>query len=284
MRVRTLLYTPGPRADRLQNAWASGAADVVCADLEDATPPPQKQEARLAVAAALRAVPTAPARRAVRVNAWENEAWARADLEAVVPARPDLLVLPKVESAADVLAVQAELERLEGLHKVPPIGLIPILETAAGVVAARDVLHASERIAATCFGAEDLAADVGMPRTRDAREVLAARQWVVLCATAAGVPAVDMITADYKDLERTAAEAREARAFGFRGKMVIHPAQVPVVHAAFRPQEAELAWARRVLAAAEAADVSEGGVVTVDGRMVDVPVVRQARRIVADAE
>ncbi|MEA3190856.1 MAG: citrate lyase subunit beta / citryl-CoA lyase [Thermoplasmata archaeon] len=286
MKVRTLLYTPGLRADRLKTAWATGAADIVCADLEDAVPPIQKQEARDNVAAALRAVPAAPACRAVRVNAWGQSegTWALADLEALVPARPDLLVLPKVESAAGLLAVQAELERLEAVHKAPPIGLVPILETAAGVVAARDILHASERVAAVCFGAEDLAADVGMPRTRDAREVLAARQWVVLCATAAGVPAIDMITADYRDLERTAAEAREARAFGFRGKMVVHPGQVAPVHAAFRPGEAELAWARKVLAAVEAAEVGEGGVVTVDGRMVDVPVVRQAQRVVADAE
>ncbi|HEX2065245.1 MAG TPA: aldolase/citrate lyase family protein [Candidatus Thermoplasmatota archaeon] len=158
--------------------------------------------------------------------------------------------------------------------------LVPILETALGVLNARDVAQVPG-IAAVCFGAEDLAADAGLRRTPTNLEVLAARQMVVLACAAAGVPAIDMVTADFRDLERTALEAAEARSFGFAGKMCIHPAQAVAIHEAFRPTADEVAWARRVRAAVEAGGIAEGGVVVVDGRMVDVPVVRQAERILA---
>jgi citrate lyase subunit beta/citryl-CoA lyase len=161
--------------------------------------------------------------------------------------------------------------------------LIAILETAAGILDARELCRAAP-LAAVCFGAEDLAAEVGMRKGPEAREVETARQWVVLCAAAAGIPALDMITADYKDEARTRAEAKQARDLGFRGKMCVHPGQVPIVHDAFRPVGSDVAWARKVLAAVEGAGVGRGGVIAVDGRMVDVPVIRQARRILDDAE
>lgn len=276
-RMRSLLYTPADRPERYTKAWREGAADIVAADLEDAVAPGSKAAARAAVVKALREVPRSSALRAVRINAPGTPA-AAADLDAVLPLGPDLLIVPKVESPDEVARLAARIER----EAAGATRLVLILETARGVVNAREILAACA-VAAVCFGAEDLSADVGMRRTPESREVMAARQWVVLCAAAAGVPALDMITPDIRDLERTAREAREARDWGFSGKMCIHPTQVAAIHEAFRPSPDELAWARKVLAAVEKAGIGSGGVVEVEGRMIDVPVIRQARRIVADA-
>lgn len=283
MRLRSLLYTPGDRGDRLQKAWHEDAADAVCADLEDAVAQDRKAEARRTTVEALlvvgRAAGPAASRRAVRTSPWGTDAFL-ADVDAVLEGRPDLLVLPKVAAAQQVRDAQQHVARLARERGQPAPQLVPILETAAGVLSAREVA-AVPGIAAVCFGAEDLAADVGMRRTPSNLEVLAARQLVVLACAAAGVPALDMVTADFRDLERTTREAAEARTFGFSGKMCIHPAQAVAIHAAFRPSEAEVAWARHVLAAVESAHAATGGVVVVDGHMVDVPVLRQAERTLA---
>ncbi|MEK6986142.1 MAG: CoA ester lyase [Candidatus Thermoplasmatota archaeon] len=276
-RMRSLLYTPADRPERYTKAWREGAADIVAADLEDAVAPANKQAARKAVVAALKEVPRGATLRAVRINAPDTPAFA-ADLDAVLAAGPDLIILPKVESPEQIVRLLARIER----EAVGATRLIAILETARGIVNAREIC-AVPSLAAVCFGAEDLSADVGMRRSPESREVMAARQWVVLCAAAAGIPALDMITPDIRDLERTAREAREARDWGFSGKMCIHPTQAAAIHEAFRPSPEELAWARKVLAAVEKAGIGAGGVVEVEGRMIDVPVIRQARRILADA-
>jgi citrate lyase subunit beta/citryl-CoA lyase len=275
-RIRSLLYTPADRPDRYGKAWADGIADAVCADLEDAVAPASKAAARKSVVEALRS-PGGRCLRAVRVNpigSREHEA----DLKAVLAAGPDLLVVPKVESAEALRELAARVER----EALGPTRLVAILETARGVVAAREICAAAP-LAAVCFGAEDLAAEVGMRKGPDSAEVAMARQWVVLCAAAAGVPALDMITADYKDAARTEREARDARALGYAGKMCVHPAQVAIVHDAFRPTRDEVAWAEKVMAEVDRKGLARGGVASVDGRMVDVPVIRQARRILADA-
>jgi citrate lyase subunit beta/citryl-CoA lyase len=279
MRVRSLLYTPGDRGDRLQRAWREGAADIVCADLEDAVAPQRKAEARRTTLEALLVVDRSASRRAVRTSPWGTPEFL-ADVDAVLEGRPDLLVLPKATSAQQVRDAQQHVGRLARERKQPTPPFVPILETAAGILAAPEIA-AVPGIAAVCFGAEDLAADAGLRRTPTNLEVLTARQIVVLACAAAGVPAIDMITADFRDLERTAREAVEARSFGFSGKMCVHPAQAVAIHEAFQPTAAEAAWARRVLAAVEASGVEKGGVIVVDGQMVDVPVIRQAERIKA---
>jgi citrate lyase subunit beta / citryl-CoA lyase len=278
-RLRSVLFCPGDRGDRYTKALAERKADCVVADLEDAVAPDRKAEARRQAAQALQAAPRSPGVvRAVRINAW-GSGLAQADLEAVVPARPDLLAVAKVESPHEVRELETLLARLEARHGIPAgsITLMLHVETAAGVLAAR-------RVVALAFGAEDLVADMGLRRSADNGEVDLPRRLVPLAAAAAGVLAVDMITAEPRDLERTAREAGEARRLGYAGKMCIHPLQCAAVHEAFRPTPDELAWARRVVSAAEAAKATEGGVVVVDGRMVDVPFVRQARRILADGE
>jgi citrate lyase beta subunit len=284
-RLRSVLYTPGDRGDRVRKAWGEGLADLAIADLEDAVAPAAKAEARRQVAAALREVPTSRSLRGVRINAWPSR-LAEQDLAAVLPGRPDLVAVPKCESVEALQALDehlAQRERELGVDE-GSTRLLVILETAAGILSARELASASPRTLAVAFGAEDLAADVGMRRSPGNREVAVPRSLVALAAAAAGVAAIDMVTADPKDLERTAVEAAEARGLGYSGKMCIHPAQVAAVHEAFRPTPEETAWARRVLGAVEKADVAEGGVVVVDGKMVDVPFIEQARRILDEAK
>lgn len=274
MRCRSLLYTPADRPERYTKAWAESVADIVCADLEDAVAPANKAAARQAVFDALALGSKGTALRAVRINA-PGTPDAKLDLAILAKARPDVVVIPKVESVSDVTRVR---DALSGTG----IRLVAILETAKGVLAAKEIL-ASPGLVAVCFGAEDLAADVGMRRSLTSDEVAMARQWVVLHARVANLPALDMITPDFKDRERNLREAAESRAWGFAGKMCIHPNQVDAIHEAFKPTAKELAWAAKIVAAVEQEGVAEGGVVVVDGQMVDVPVIRQARRILADA-
>lgn len=285
MRLRSVLFTPGDRPDRYVKALQEAKADCVVADLEDAVAPDRKAQARQAVAAALAQVPACRPVRAVRVNGW-GSGLAHEDLDAVMAGRPELVAVAKVESPHQVKEVDTLLLRLEAAHGIAARAtrLLLHVETAAGVLAARDIAAASPRVEAIAFGAEDLAADVGLRRSGDNREVDLPRAWVPLAAAAARVQAIDMVTADPRDLERTAREAAEARRLGYAGKMCIHPLQAVAVHEAFRPTPDETSWARRVVAAAEAAGADEGGIVVVDGRMVDAPFVRQARRILADAD
>ena len=281
VRWRSLLFTPGTQPERIEKALRSGAADVVVADLEDAVAPRDKIEARIAVRNALLATAgKAKAARAVRINAWPSQ-LAEEDLAVVLTAKPELIVIPK---AHDVGAIEALDARIAAVEDEPgSVGLVLIVETAAGVLAAPR-LAAFDRVVALAFGAEDLAADVGMRRSPDNHEVAVARGLVVLAAAASGKAAIDMICADYQDLDRARREAGQARDLGYSGKMCIHPGQVPVVHEAFAATDAERDWARKVVAAAQNAGAAAGGVVVVDGRMVDVPLVEQARRLLAQQD
>jgi citrate lyase beta subunit len=283
-RLRSVLYTPGDRGERIEKALREGLADAVIADLEDAVAPDRKAEARKQVLAAWKAVPRSRSLRAVRINPWPGAA-AKADLAAVLPGRPDFIAVPKCESVPALKALDRLLAGHERKAKLPrdSIGLLVIVETAQGVVSAPGLASACKRTVAIAFGAEDLAADVGMRRSPSNWEVGFPRSMVALAAAVGKVQALDMITADPKDAERAGREAHEARALGYSGKMCIHPAQVPAVHAAFAPTADELAWARRVLGAVESAGIGAGGVVVVDGKMVDVPFIEQARRVLRDA-
>lgn len=285
-RLRSVLYTPGDRGDRIEKALRDNLADLVLADLEDAVAPQRKPEARRQVTAAFTAVaPAGSGLRGVRINAWPGP-LADEDLAAVMPLRPDVLAVPKCEDPQAIQALDARLKELEGAMGIPAgaTRLLVILETAAGVLAARDLAASSPRVLAVAFGAEDLAADAGLRRSASNAEVAVPRALVALAAAAARVAAVDMITADPKDLERTRHEAAEARALGYAGKMCIHPAQVAAVHQVFRPTAEEVAAARRIVEAVAKAGIADGGVIVVDGKMVDVPFIEQANRTLRDAE
>lgn len=297
--MRSVLFTPGMRGDRIKKAIERRAGDVVVADLEDAVAPEDKQEARGVVREALNASRRKKAGeaveagaqgavgplRAVRVNTVQS-GLALADLEAVTPAAPDLVVLPKAQRVADVVVLDEALWRLEKKHGLGrgSTPLLLIVESALGILEAPRLALCSRRVRGFAFGAEDLAADAGLRRSRENTEVLAARSQVALAAASAGIVAVDQVFVDIEDTEGLKREALEARSLGYSGKMVIHPTQSSVVHEAFAPSLEELERARRLVAAVEEGQVGEGGVLRFEGRMIDVPLIEQARRLLREHE
>lgn len=269
---RSLLFVPGTRADRFGKALASGA-DAVVFDLEDSVEPAQKARARELVGALLAAPPDHDVLRLVRLNASPSPTWP-VELEYFAAHRGfDAVVLPKADRADVVEKVGARL-------KVP---VVPLLETVRGILRAAEIASANADVAALLFGAEDLTAELGIARTIDGEELVLARSTVVLAAAAAGADAIDAVFTDVRDEDGLRRDCERARAIGFRGKMAIHPAQVAVIHEAFTPGAADLADARRLVAAYEAAQEAGEGVIRLDDRMVDVPVVERARRLLKRA-
>jgi citrate lyase subunit beta/citryl-CoA lyase len=183
----------------------------------------------------------------------------------------DGVVLPKCESA----------QELEAAAQAVEAGVLPLIETAKGVLAAPAIAAAGPEVRAIIFGAEDLTAELGVPRSVSVDEILFARSQVALAAAAAGVQAIDGVLIDFHALDDLRADARRAKALGFSGKLAIHPAQLPVIHDVFTPSAAEIAEAREIVAAADAASARGEGVFRLGSRMIDDPVIARARRIVA---
>ncbi|MBL8966929.1 MAG: HpcH/HpaI aldolase/citrate lyase family protein [Spirochaetaceae bacterium] len=281
---RTRLYLPGDQPDLPINAGLFGA-DSILVDLEDSVAPERKAATRILARRLLESHADffGSSEIAVRVNPLA-ESFGAADLEEIVPARPQALVLPKCESAEDVAAYDREVSRLEAAAGLPvgSILFMPIVETARGVAKAAEIAAASERNAALCFGAEDYRRDLGLAKRPDEGEILVARSLVAIAARAAGIGAQDSVFADTEDEAGLEASTLAAKNLGFTGKGVVHPRQIAVVHRAFAPGAAELEAARRVLAAMAAADGR--GVVSLDGKMIDAPVAERARRLVEYAE
>lgn len=267
----TWLYVPGDRPDRFAKAVASGA-DTVILDLEDAVHPSRKAYARAAVAEFCRSDHATPLQ--VRINAL-GSTDAVADLESLACAATVGLRLPKVESPVDVTRTLAWAPEEVAVH--------PLLETALGVEQAYAIATAHPAVASIGLGEADLRSDLGV---RDDAGLAYARGRVVLAARAAGLPAPTMsVYPDVRDLAGLAASCRAGLALGFVGRAAIHPAQLPVIVEAFRPDADEVRRAEELLAAlASAADAGHGTAVLPDGRFADVAMVRAAERIVELAQ
>ena len=265
----SFLFVPATQPERLPKALASGA-DLVIADWEDAVAPADKERARTALADALAALPAPQrARLLVRINS-EATPWFAADLQALAQLTAQGLagaVVPKAERAQTLQAVA----QAAGLQAA----LVPLVESVAGLAAA-DALAAAPQVARLAFGHLDFQVDAGMACAEDEQELLPVRMALVLASRRAGLAApIDGVTVDTRNPERMGRDAERARRMGFGGKLCIHPAQVPVLHAAFDPDEAAVTHAQRVRQALEQAG---GGVCVLDGRMVDAPVLAQAEQ------
>jgi len=263
--ARSLLFVPGDRPERFSKAIASGA-HAICIDLEDAVEPARKAMARQEAMAFLGARP-ADVGVCVRINGLRTPAGLR-DLLALAEtdgAAADAVLLPKAESAAELRLAS---EVCSGRQR-----WIPLVESAAGLRAITSMATEAADLAALMFGGADFSVDLGCAFEWEA--LLAARHRIVHAAALARVPAIDVPFLDPADADGLVAETRRSAALGFACKAVIHPAQVAAVQAALLPSDAELARARRIV---DAADRSQGGVLTVDGRMVDAPVIAAARR------
>ena len=283
---RALLYVPGDQERKIVKA-AGLEVDSVCLDLEDGVAWPRKAAARSLVARLLGDLAFRAGERLVRIHAptGPDGGLAAQDLAAVLPARPDGIVMPKVEAAWQVQWVAYRLQQAEEAHGWPAgsLRLLAILETARGLVQRDAIARSTPRLDALVFGAEDYTADIGATRTPSNQEVLYARQAVVATAKAHDLQALDIVYIRYKDLDGLAREARQAAAWGFDGKQVIHPAQVPVVQAAFTPSDEDIAAAQQVLEAYKRAKAQGLGVVGLEGKMIDMPMVKAARRVLARA-
>lgn len=275
---RSRLYLPGDQPKLQLNAGLH-RPDGVILDLEDSVHPDHKDGARLVVRNALRAIDFGGAELMVRINQLP---LGLADLDELVPEGPDLVLLPKTESAAQVSEVD---ERIRGIlgrgnDEDPPVWIMPILETALGVENALDIALASPAVVALTIGLEDYTADLGVRKTLDGTESRYARGRLVNAARAAGVQAIDSVFGDVGDEEGLRGWAARSRALGFEGMGCIHPRQIQPIHQAFVPTAEEIDKALRIVAAFDEAEAKGLGVVSLGTRMVDPPVVLRAQRLV----
>ncbi|MDX6397588.1 MAG: (3S)-malyl-CoA thioesterase [Gaiellaceae bacterium] len=261
--LRSLLFAPAAEERKLRKALTAGA-DAVIADLEDGTAPGEKEAGRAILEAVF--AEDAPCARVVRLNAVDTP-WFAGDLELAARLQVDLLMLPKATPKA-VAALGAA---------GPPV--LAIVETAAGLRLAYET-GSADRVAALALGTHDLGAELRTTTLPGGLEFLYARSKVVTDSAAAGLAApIDTVYLDTRDTEGLEREATLARSLGFGGKLCIHPAQVETVNRVFTPSEEELEWARRVLEAYRVAQRDGLGAVALDGKMVDLPIVRQAERL-----
>ncbi|HSI19886.1 MAG TPA: CoA ester lyase [Sphingomonas sp.] len=275
-RLRSLLFVPGDRPERMEKALSLGA-DALILDLEDAVAPAAKPAAREMVAAFL-----ATERRAtlfVRVNPLDS-GLIDDDLAAILGHRPDGIVLPKAEGAASLAALDGKLSH--------DLMILPIAsETPAAIFGLGSYGGVTPQLCGLTWGAEDLPAAIGAQTSREpdgsyTAPYQLARSLTLFGAHAAGVPAIETVYPDFRDLDGLAAYAARGRRDGFTGMMAIHPTQIPVINAAFAPGEAEIAHARAVVALFAANPGA--GALSLDGKMVDAPHLKSAQRLLASLD
>jgi len=276
--LRSLLFAPGNHPRRVEKALSLDA-DAVILDLEDAVAIAEKPATRDLVAAALER----PRRGQlyVRVNAVDTE-FCYGDLVAVVRAGLSGIILPKVESAAGLATIDWLLGQLERERGLPHggIDLIPIIETARGLQQIDAVLAAGTRVRRVAFGAGDFTLDVNMIWSRGETELAHARAVIAAASRAAGIDApLDTVWVDLTDAEGLEASSRTALAYGFQGKMCIHPDQIAVVHRVFTPSDAEISFAERVCASFAQAEAEGLAAIQLDGKFIDYPIVYRAQRV-----
>lgn len=269
---RSLLFMPGDDRRKIEKGIAT-RPDCVIMDMEDGVALNRKVEARQGIVAALNELDFGGVEKIVRINTI-GSGLAEDELEAVLPAKPQALLVPKIESAADVAWV---------LHRIPDdLPLLIMIETAKGIVNLRDIA-AVPGLTALVFGAEDLIASVGGQRTASNHEVAYARSALAIHAAAFGLQALDMVFVDFNNEAGVKAEARTALELGYSGKTAIHPKQIVPINEAFTPSAAEVERAQRLLAAHDQNQASGSGAFAFEGKMVDMPVVRAAQAVLARA-
>lgn len=280
---RALLFMPGDDRRKIEKG-AGLTVDSVIMDLEDGVALGQKSTARDVILAALREVDFGTTERVVRVNPLHTDFWTD-DLAATLPGRPNAYVVPKAENADDLALFATLIDAAEAEHGWPhgEIRLLALVETAMGIVNLRALAQCSSRLDALIFGAEDLAGDMGAQRTPDGREIFYARSALVLHAKAFGLQAIDTPYVQLHDLDGLRFQTEQARQMGYTGKLAIHPRQIDPIAQVFTPTEAEIAYARRVVSTHNQNQASGIGVFDLDGKMVDMPMVKAAETILLQA-
>jgi citrate lyase beta subunit len=278
---RALLYMPGDDLRKIQKATTLDV-DCICMDMEDGVAPNRKAEARAVIAQALHNLDFGRSERLVRINAV-GSGLETADLEMALPARPQGVVIPKLEYAEQIQWVSQQIWKYERNAGWPEGGirLLVVVESARGILSLAQIAAADPRLEAMIFGAEDFASDIGAIRTSAGMEVFYARSALVTHAAAFALQAIDMVFIDFRDSEGLRREALQGAQMAFAGKQIIHPNQVAPVQEAFTPSDEAIAHARRLMAAFEQHQQAGRGAFALDDKMIDAPLVKAAERVLA---
>jgi len=280
---RSMLFLPGNNPNMIINAGCLGS-DAIIFDLEDAVAPAEKDAARILVRNTLRYTDLSGCEVVVRINSVDTDYW-KEDLNAILPERPNIILLPKTSSPEDALMADAYMTELEERLQLPhmSVSLMPLIETALGVENAFSIASSTKRICALFLGAEDLTADLRCKRTKEGREIEYARTRLVVAARAAGIDVYDTPFTDVNDDEGIVKDTTLAKALGFTGKASISPRHVEVINQVFSPTLAEIDYAYEVMDAIALAKNQGKGAISLYGKMIDAPIVARAEQTIAMA-
>ncbi len=272
------LYLPGNSPKLMINAGIHYPNGLIL-DLEDAVAHAKKYEARFMVRNALRNLNFYGAERMVRIN---QIPLGLKDLEVIVPQYPNLILVPKCESANDLIQVNETMEHLKAENNMGdfPIWLMPIVESAKGVIKAYEIACSAPNVVAMAIGLEDYTADLGTRRTAEGKESFFARSMVVNACRAAGIQPIDSVFSDVSDMEALAQNVKTSKGLGFDGMGCIHPRQIAVIHDNFAPETPEIEKAKKIVLAFKEAEKRGLGVVSLGTKMIDAPVVKRAQRTI----
>ncbi len=274
---RSRLYLPGNTPKLMLNAGIH-KPDGIILDLEDSVAPDKKEEAKILVRNALCQINFYGAERMVRINQIPS---GLDDLEYVVPYNVNLILIPKCENGDQVLLVDKKIMEIKAEKGIDyPIYLMPIIESAKGVINAYEIATSSKNVVAMAIGLEDYTADIGAPRSKEGKESFFARNQLVNSARAAGIQPIDSVFSDVSDMDALREVVIESKSLGFDGMGCIHPRQIKVIHEAFAPTEAEIEKAKKIVNAFIEANEKGLGVVSVGSKMIDPPVVKRAQRVI----
>jgi len=281
---RTMLYVPGNNAGMVKDAHIY-RSDSVMFDLEDSVSLNEKDTARLLIFNALKTLDYEGIETVVRINGLDTP-FGEDDIKAMVRARPDIIRIPKADSAADIQAVEKLIEREEKAAgiKAGTIKLMAAIEGPLGVINAFEIASASKRLVGIALGAEDYVTNMKTRRSPEGVEILYARSAIVTAARAAGIYALDTVYSDINNEEGFVEEVKLIKQLGFDGKSVISPRQISPVHKIYTPEQKEIDFAIRVISAIKEAEEKGSGVISLDGKMVDKPIVDRAQRVLAMAK
>lgn len=275
---RTMLFVPGNNPGMMSDAHIYGS-DALMFDLEDSVSLGEKDAARLLIYHALKTIHYGECEKVVRVNSLSTP-FGKADIEAMVAAGAEVIRLPKTETAQDIWDTEEEILRAEQKFGVPEgkTRMMAAIEGALGVVNAHAIASASKRLIGIALGAEDYCANLKTTRSKEGSELFYARSAIVVAARAAGIDAIDTVFSDVNDEEQLVKETQAVKQLGFDGKSVINPRQIKPVHKVFTPTPAEVQKALRIMEAGRHAEARGSGVVALDGKMIDRPVILRAER------
>ena len=273
------MFIPGNNPSMMQDAYIYHP-DSIMLDLEDSVTMAEKDAARMLVHNALKTIDYGNIERVVRINPL-NTPYGKKDVEAVVKGGVDVIRMPKTETADEVREVEAEIERVEKeLGCVGRTQIMAAIESALGIVNAYDIATASKRMMGIALGAEDYSANLKTQRTKEGTELQLARETIVVAARAGGIDALDTVFSNLNDMEAFRNEVELIKRMGFDGKSIINPRQIEIINEVFAPKEKDIEKARTILAAIKEAAEKGSGVIAVNGKMVDRPVVIRAQRII----